>query len=268
MPGNQVAIVTGVSSGIGRPIAARLIENGFSVFGTLRTRGQEPPGVTPLRLDVRDDSEVQAAVAQVVATAGRIDVLVNNAGAVLTGAIEETEIPDAQALFDVNFFGAARVTRAVLPHMRAQQSGRIVFLSSVVGFLPSPFMGVSSASKHALEGYAESLDHELRTMGIRVVLIEPGFMRTNLDKNAAIAKVRIADYAAARERVSASINAHIDAGDDPSLVSDVVLRAATDRSPRLRYPVGKGASLLAKFRSFMPDRAFARALRKEFHVDA
>lgn len=268
MPGNQVAIVTGVSSGIGRSIAERLVEHGFSVFGTLRGRGQEPKGVTPIRVDVRDDTQVQAAVSQVVASAGRIDVLVNNAGAVLTGAIEETELADAQALFDVNFFGAARVTRAVLPHMRAQQSGRIIFLSSVVGFLPSPFMGFYSASKHALEGYAESLDHELRTLGIRVVLIEPGFMRTSLDKNAAIAKARISDYAAARERMSATINARIEAGDDPSLVSDVVLRAATDRSPRLRYPVGKGASLLTKLRSFLPARAFDRALRKEFHLDA
>lgn len=267
MSGNQVALVTGVSSGLGRSIATGLVAHGFSVFGTVRS-GQAPPGVTPIRVDVRDDAQVRAAIEQVVASAGRIDVLVNNAGAVLTGAIEETDIDAAQRLFDVNFFGAARVTQAVLPHMRAQRAGRILFISSVVGFLPAPFMGFYSASKHALEGYAESLEHELRALGIGVVLIEPGFMHTSLDKNATNAERRISDYAAARERVSASISAQIDRGDDPSVVSDAVLRAVTQRSPRLRHPVGKGASLLAKLRRFVPASIFAGSLRKQFHVDA
>jgi NAD(P)-dependent dehydrogenase (short-subunit alcohol dehydrogenase family) len=264
-----VALVTGVSSGLGRSIAARLAGQGFSVFGTLRSSAHEPPpGVTPVYVDVRDDAAVGAAVDEVLAKAGHIDLLVNNAGAALGGAIEETDTAEAQALFDVNFFGAARVTRAVLPHMRARRSGRIVFVSSVVGFLPMPFMGFYAASKHALEAYAESLDYELRTLGISVVLIEPGFMRTNLDKNAARAEAHIPDYAAARQRVTASINAYVEAGDDPSLVADAVLRVATERAPKLRQPVGKRAALLAKLRSYMPARVFAHSVRKRFHVDA
>jgi NAD(P)-dependent dehydrogenase (short-subunit alcohol dehydrogenase family) len=269
MGSTPVALVTGVSSGIGRAIAICLAQHQFTVFGTLRTREQQPPpAVTPVYADVRDDVTVRSAVEQVIASAGRIDVLVNNSGAVLAGAIEETEIAQAQALFDVNFFGAVRVTRAVLPYMRAQRAGRIIFVSSVVGFLPAPFMGFYAASKHAIEGYAESLDHETRPLGIRAVLIEPGFMRTNLDKNTSMAEGRIADYAEPRQRATASINAHLQGGDDPTLVAKAVLRAASDRAPKLRQPVGKGASLLATLRAIMPAAAFGRSLRKEFRLDA
>ncbi|TMB10617.1 MAG: SDR family NAD(P)-dependent oxidoreductase, partial [Deltaproteobacteria bacterium] len=109
--------------------------------------------------------------------------LVNNVGGGMVGAIEETSLEQAQRLFDVNFFGPVRMTQAVLPTMRAQRSGRIVFISSIVGFLPAPFMGFYAASKHALEGLAESLDHETRTLGIRAALVEPGFMRTNIGEN-------------------------------------------------------------------------------------
>jgi NAD(P)-dependent dehydrogenase (short-subunit alcohol dehydrogenase family) len=269
MSAKQVALVTGVSSGIGRSVAASLAEHGFSVFGTLRSRAHEPPpGVTPVYVDVRDDAAVHAAVAEVATRGGRIDLVVNNAGVLLGGAIEETDTAQAQALFDVNFFGSVRVTRAVLPHMRAQRSGRILFISSVLGFLPAPFMGFYSASKHALEGYAESLEHETRTLGIRVALIEPGSMRTNADKSATLAEARIADYAEAFERVWASASAHQRDGEDPAVVAKAVLRAATERTPRLRYPVGKGASLLAKLRSFMPAGVFSRSLRRAFRVDA
>ena len=269
MSAKQVALVTGVSSGIGRSVAASLAEHGFSVFGTLRSRAQEPPeGVTPLYVDVRDDAAVNAAVAEVMTRAGRIDLLVNNAGVSLGGAIEETDTAQAQALFDVNFFGSVRVTRAVLPHMRAQRSGRIVFISSMLGLVPAPFYGFYAASKHALEGYAETLDHETRALGIRVALIEPGTIRTTTEKIFTTANAQIADYAEARERVWAGAIAQLRAGGDPAVVAIAVLRAATERTPRLRYPVGKGASLLAKLRSFMPAAVFSRSLRRAFHVDA
>ena len=133
-------------------------------------------------MDVRDDGSVARAVSEVVARAGRIDVLVNNAGSSIVGAVEETGTDQAQGLFDVNFFGAVRVTRAVLPTMRQQRRGRIVFVSSVAGFLPAPFMGFYAASKHALEGYSESLDHEVRTLGVRSILVEPGFMKTRIGR--------------------------------------------------------------------------------------
>src|SRR5262249_40012687 len=136
----KVALVTGVSSGIGQAIATELGKAGYRVFGTVRS-GSAPLGIETLVMDVRDQASVDAAVRDILDKGHRIDVLVNNAGAALVGAIEETDTAQAQALFDVNFFGAARVTQAVLPTMRAQGSGRIVFISSILGFLPHPFMG-------------------------------------------------------------------------------------------------------------------------------
>jgi NAD(P)-dependent dehydrogenase (short-subunit alcohol dehydrogenase family) len=269
MSQQRVVLVTGVSSGIGRAIAETLARRDFRVFGTLRSQAHPPPsGVEPVVLDVRDEASVRAAVDDVVARAGRIDAVVNNAGGTLLGAIEETDLAQAQALFDVNFFGAVRVTRAALPHMRAQGRGRVLFVSSVVGFLPAPFMGFYAASKHALEGYAESLDHEVRTLGVRVSLIEPGFVRTQIDRNSVVAGHPVGAYTAMRERVTTGINAQVQAAEDPSVVAAVVLRALTDRAPRLRYRAGRGAALLAALRSFMPPRAFDRALRKQFHMDA
>jgi len=264
----QVALVTGISSGIGRITAVSLAEAGFRVFGTLRSRDQvPPPGVEAVQLDVRDEASVRAAVEGVIARAGRIDVLVNNAGSALLGAIEETALTEAQALFDVNFFGAVRVTRAVLPHMRARGSGRIIIVSSVVGFLPAPYMGFYGASKHALEGYAESLDHETRGFGIRVVLVEPGFMRTQLDQKQSEAGERLDAYAAVRARVTQGIVANLRAGDDPALAARAVVRAATAKKPRLRYPVGRGAAVLAILRDLLPAGAFDRSFRREFHLD-
>src|SRR5438552_3130172 len=150
MTDRSVALVTGVSSGIGRATAAELARRGFRVFGTVRAVGADAPeGVELVIMDVCDESSIARAVEEVLARAGRIDALVNNAGISIVGAVEETHIDQAQALFDVNFFGAVRVTRAVLPTMRAQRRGRVVFVSSVAGFLPTPFMGFYGASKHA-----------------------------------------------------------------------------------------------------------------------
>jgi NAD(P)-dependent dehydrogenase (short-subunit alcohol dehydrogenase family) len=268
MNSRRIALVTGVSSGIGRVVAGELAAGGFLVFGSVRRPdGEVPSGVERVVLDVRDQASIERAVAEILERAGRIDVLVNNAGGSILGAIEETDTAQAQALFDVNFFGAVRVTQAVLPAMRRQKSGRVLFISSVLGFLPAPYMGFYAASKHAVEGYAESLDHEVRSLGVRALLIQPAFMKTRLDQNSERARGNIADYQAARERVGAGINASVERGDDPQLVARAVLRAATAERPRLRYPVGKGAGMLAKLRSFLPSAMFDRSFRKEFHLD-
>ena len=269
MSQQRVAVVTGISSGIGRASAAELSRQGFRVFGTVRAAGGvEVPGVEQVVLDVRDDASVGKGVDEILAKAGRIDVLVNNAGTSIVGAIEETATAQARDLFDVNFFGAVRMTRAVLPAMRAQRSGRIVFVSSVLGFLPGPYMGFYAASKHAMEGYAESLDHEVRGLGIHAVLIEPTFMKTRLDKNSTVAAHPIGDYADTRTRMGANINAAVASGDDPAVVAAVIATAIADEHPRLRYPVGRGASRLARLRSFLPARMFDRGFRKQFRLEA
>ena len=269
MSEKSVAIVTGVSSGLGAAIARELATSGYGVFGTVRSAAAPvPDGVERVLLDVRDDASIEAAIAQVLDREGRIDALVNNAGGSILGAIEETDTEQAQALFEVNFFGAARVTRRVLPAMRAQRSGRIVFVSSVVGFLPAPFMGFYSASKHALEGYCESLDHEVRAFGVRALLVEPGFIKTNIDKNTTVAARAIDDYAVVRARVGSVINGSIEHGGDPAMVGKVVARALREPNPKLRYPVGKGTGMLATLRRYLPASMFDRSFRREFKIDA
>jgi len=268
MASQKVALVTGVSSGIGEATARVLARDGYRVFGTVRSPdGVASDGVELVSLDVREEASITAAVASILSRAGRIDALVNNAGVNILGAIEETNTAQAQALFDVNFFGAVRVTRAVLPTMRAQRAGRVVFVSSVTGFIPAPFMGFYAASKHAIEGYSESLDHEVRTLGIRALLVEPTFTRTRIDKNSGVAASPIGDYSGARERVVAGIVRNTERGGDPALVAAAVAQALSDRKPKLRYPVGKGAGTLAKVRSFMPAAVFDSSLRKEFQLD-
>jgi NAD(P)-dependent dehydrogenase (short-subunit alcohol dehydrogenase family) len=263
-----VALVTGVSSGIGRAIAETFAGAGFRVYGSIRSdTSGVPAGVQPLRLDVRDSASIDAAVARVLAESKRIDVLVNNAGGVLSGAVEETDIEQAQALFDVNFFGVARVTRAVLPAMRAQHSGRIIFISSLLGFLPGPFTAYYAASKHAIEAYAESLDHEVRTLGVRALLVEPGFIRTRIGENGVDAARPLDAYAGMRARVNRKVEASVQAGDDPKIVASKVLEAATNKTPRLRYPVGTGAKKLSLLRSFLPAGMLDSGLRKDFQLD-
>src|SRR4051795_10728751 len=234
----QVALVTGASSGIGEAAARELVVSGFTVYGTSRkaVAGEQRDGVTLLPLDVTDDASVAGAVAEGIARSGHIDVLVNNAGFGVAGAAEESSVDQARALFETNVFGLMRVTRAVLPVMRAQGTGRIINVSSVVGLIPVPFMALYASSKHALEGYSESLDHEVREHGVRVLLVEPGFTKTAFDANLASADEPMPFYARRRAIVDAGLADSLEAGDDPSIVGQVIVTAATDRRPKLRYP--------------------------------
>src|SRR3954453_4352425 len=182
----RVALVTGASAGVGQAAARALVGAGFTVYGTSRkaTAGEKRGGVVFLPLDVTDDESVADAVREVLDRAGRIDVLVNNAGLGVAGAAEESSIEQARGLFETNLFGSMRMTRAVLPHMRERGSGRIINVSSVLGFMPAPFMALYSASKHAIEGYSESPAPEVREQGVRALLVEPAYTRTSFDANA------------------------------------------------------------------------------------
>ena len=271
MPEARVALVTGVSSGIGRATAALLAERGFRVFGTVRkpTAAADQFGrVDLILLDVRDDASVRACVAKVLETAGRIDALVNNAGYTLVGSAEETSLEEAKELFETNFFGVLRVSQAVLPTMRQQKSGRIATIGSVVGFVPAPYQSIYAASKHAIEGYSESLDHEVRQFGIRVSVIEPGFIRTNIVANSRLAAHPLETYAMDREHVLRALEESVAKGEEPTQVASVVLEALTSRSPRVRYPAGQGAKFLNRVRKFAPSGVFERGLRKQFRLDA
>ena len=234
----KVALVTGASSGVGREVAGRLAAHGFRVFGTTRALAAAPmdTGPTLLQLDVADDASVHAAVDQVERTAGRIDVLVNNAGYALAGAVEETGESELRALFETNVFGTARMMRAVLPIMRAQRSGRIVNVGSILGLLPAPFFAYYSASKHALEGLSESIDHEVRPFGIRVVIIEPSYIRTKFAGNSKTVATELPEYQEMRRRAAVAFAEQTASGIDPGLVADAIATAATTKAPRLRYP--------------------------------
>jgi NAD(P)-dependent dehydrogenase (short-subunit alcohol dehydrogenase family) len=268
MPAKPVALVTGVSSGIGRAVAESLVAAGYRTYGSIRTaEGPLPNGVEALTFDVRDQISIASAIDRMLGEAGRIDVVVNNAGGGLSGAVEETEIAQGQALFEINFFGAARVTQAVLPRMRAQKSGRIIFISSVLGFVPGPYFAYYAASKHAMEAYAESLDHEVRAFGVRALLVEPSFMKTKINASGVLAARPLDAYAETRERVMQGVKAAVLAGDDPTVVAAKVVEAARAKAPRLRYPVGKGANALAAMRRWMPARMMDQGLRKNFRLD-
>ncbi len=264
----QVVLVTGASSGIGKTTAEYLAARGYRVFGGAR----RPDAVSPLpgaelvALDVTDDASVNAAVAHVLEKAGRIDALVNNAGSSILGAVEETSIDQARSLLETNVLGVLRMSQAVLPAMRRQHAGRIVNVSSVVGFLPSPYMAVYAASKHAIEGLSESMDHEVRGFGVRVVLVEPGFTRTNIDAASPRAQNPLDAYAVQRERVINSINHQISNAPDPTTVAATIERAI-NASRFSRLPVGGQAALLSRLRRWMPPRMVDRSLRKTFSLD-
>jgi NAD(P)-dependent dehydrogenase (short-subunit alcohol dehydrogenase family) len=265
---NKVALVTGVSSGIGRETAQLLAEHGARVFGTVRDH--QPPkaiaGVELVRMDVTNESSVAKAVQSVLEQAGQIHVLVNNAGYALAGGLEETSIQEAQQQFDTNFFGTLRVTQTVLPWMRRQGYGRIVNISSMNGLFPAPYRGIYAASKHALEGYTETLDHEVRQFGIRAVLIEPMFTKTDISRNEKSTQINLEAYADQRRRVEEVIYQSTVDGDEPRAVAEVVYRALIAASPRLHYPVGEGI-MLSRFRRFVPPRLFDRVFRRRFQLD-
>ncbi|MBA8904111.1 oxidoreductase [Phyllobacterium sp. P30BS-XVII] len=260
-----VALVTGASSGIGLATAKALQNAGFRVFGTSRRAAPgRSDGFTMLTCDVTDDESVANVVERVLAEAGRIDLLVNNAGMGLLGAAEESSTAQAQALFDVNVFGVLRMTRAVLPTMRGQGRGRIVNVSSVQGLIPGPYFALYSSTKHAVEGYSESLDHELRPFGIRVSLIEPAYTRTSFEENLAKPDTVLDIYNTERAVMNKAVRKEMENGDAPEVVAQTVLTAATDPVPKRRYAAGKTARQISLLRRFVPASLFDKSLRQRF----
>lgn len=264
-----VAIVTGASGGIGEATARALAQAGYRVFGTSRKTPLRPTtGVEHVACDVTSDSSVEAAIAQVLAKAGRIDLLVNNAGIGLIGAAEESSIEQAKALFDVNLFGVIRTIKAVLPVMRRQRSGRIVNISSVQGLIPAPYFALYGASKHALEGYSESLDHEVRDVGVRVVLVEPAYTRTSFESNLIQADQQLGEYTLARSNAEAVMREVMLTADSPEVVAMAVLKASTAAKPNARYTAGGFARQVSLLRRFVPRSAFDKSLRKQLRLPA
>ena len=266
----KIALVTGASSGIGEATAERLAKAGYKVYGTSRRGAQAgKQSFEMLSLDVTSDDSVEAAVAEVMRRDGRIDLLVNNAGfGVAPAGAEESSIDQARAIFETNFFGLVRMTRAVVPHMRRQGNGRIINIGSVLGFLPMPYGALYAATKHAVEGYSESLDHELRTRGIRVSVIEPAYTKTPFDANFMEPDATLDAYREAREGVIKRVNEVMATAEQPGVVADTVLKAANAAHPKIRYAAGKLANRLRLLRRFAPAGLVDAGIRKDLRLDA
>ena len=257
----KTVLITGCSSGFGLLAAVSLAKSGWRVFATMRDvskRGRldaalAQAGATAevLALDVTSQHSIDACVAQVVASAGRIDALVNNAGIGIGGFVEDLTLDDIRRQFDTNFFGVVAMTKAALPHMRAARSGRIVNISSIGGRTANAILSAYNASKYAVEGFSESLSFETRLFGVDIVLIEPGTFKTEIfEANRQIApgaRNRQSPYFEATQALEAQIDKlYARAAGDPQKVADAVVLALTVPKPKLRYLVGTDAKITAR----------------------
>lgn len=265
----KVILITGASSGNGKATAELLSQRGNQVFGTSRNpaASNEPSTFKLLPLDVRSDDSVAECVNSVLEQAGRIDVLVNNAGYELGGALEEISLDEARAQFETNFFGVMRMTKAVLSGMRQRKDGQIINIGSLSGIAPVPFLGIYSASKFALEGYSEALFHEVQPFNIRVSIIEAGFLKTPLMEKRQMAAQMISDYDTWRQRAMKSVREYEETGSDAHLVADTVLQIIESKSPQLRYIIGQQAKSIFRFRRFLPESMFNSGSRRTFKLD-
>lgn len=265
---SPVVLVTGASSGIGEATAIKLLAAGYKVYGTSRRGAKSGQYAFPmLALDVTDDLSVEAAINELLELEGRIDVLVNNAGfGVAPAAAEESSIEQAKAIFDTNFFGIVRMTLAVAPSMRQQRSGQIINIGSILGLVPVPYAALYSASKHAVAGYSEALDHELRGYGIRVSVIEPAYTKTLFEVNNLQPDTKLSAYQPIRTHVGKVVNEAMANADEPSVVAEVVLKAIRAEQPKRRYTAGKTAAQLQFLRRFAPAGLFDAAIRKNLQL--
>jgi NAD(P)-dependent dehydrogenase (short-subunit alcohol dehydrogenase family) len=220
-----------------------------------------------LALDVRADDSVRSCVDAVVSRVGQLDVLINNAGQELAGALEELSAEEVRAQFETNFFGVVRMVNAVLPIMRRQRRGHIINVSSLSGLSPIPFLGMYSASKFALEGYTEGLRHEVRPFSIRVSLTEAGFLRTPMMRHRQVAARRLTEYDLWRERALNAIRASEEKGPGPELVAQTLLDIVSSPTPRLRHLIGQQEKWVMRLRRFLPARLYEEGVRSIFSLD-
>jgi NAD(P)-dependent dehydrogenase (short-subunit alcohol dehydrogenase family) len=267
----RVALVTGGSSGIGEQTALLLRDAGFTTYAVARRvdrmEALARAGVTTFAMDVTDDASMVAGVERVIADQGRIDVLVNNAGYGSYGAVEDVPIDEARRQFEVNVFGLARLTQLVTPHMRAQGSGRIINVSSIGGKFYEPLGAWYHATKFAVEGLSDSLRIELAPHGIRVVIIEPGPIRTEWNTLSRDSLVEASAGTAYQDQAE-KVRSRMEKADqprtssEPDVVARKIVKAATTARPKPRYPVGRGAGTILGARRVLPDRAFDAIVRQ------
>jgi short-subunit dehydrogenase len=281
MQDQKVAVVTGSSTGIGFETSLTLARNGFHTYATMRNlKGEKSKPLTEvaknenlqlqvIELDVNNDKSVADAIRIIVDERKRIDVLINNAGYALGGALEDSSINEIKAQFETNFFGSLRAMKAVLPVMRKQGAGKIVNITSMGGRISIPLSSSYHGSKFALEGLSESIQYELEPFGIKVILIEPGAVGSNFWRNIKIAKSSSdsdSPYSQFGNKILKAFKVMEQNVINPSVVAKTILDAVTSDNPQLRYVVGEDAAKTIEARKNMPDKEFGDLIKKQFGI--
>ena len=266
---SKVVLITGGSSGIGKSIGEFLHQKGFVVYGTSRNPEAVVNSVFPLvALDVRDVESIQAAVAKIIATIGRLDVVINNAGVGITGPLEEIPTAEIKNNFETNFFGPIEVMKAVLPQMREQKSGLIINVTSIAGYMGLPYRSVYSASKGALELITEALNMEVKSFGINITNVAPGDFATNIASGRFHAPlIKGSAYEIPYGNTLKMMDEHVDSGSNPNDMAEAVYKIIESANPKIHYKVG---AFLQKFsivlKRLLPDTVYEKMLMNHYKL--
>ncbi len=266
---NKVVLITGGSSGIGKAIGEFLHQKGYVVYGTSRNPEQVLNSVFPLvALDVRDANSIQAAVTKIIATSGKLDVVINNAGVGITGPLEEISTVEIKNNFETNLFGPIEVMKAVLPQMRKQKSGLIINVTSIAGYMGLPYRSIYSASKGALELITEALRMEVKSFGIEITNVAPGDFATNIASGRFHAPVlKGSAYEKVYGNMLATMDEHVDGGSNPIEMATAVYEIIQAKKPKVHYKVG---AFMQKFsivlKRILPDKVYEKILMNHYKL--
>ncbi len=266
---NKVVLITGGSSGIGKSIGEFLHHKGFIVYGTSRNPDKITNSVFPLlALEVKDVDTIKSAVANIIATSGRLDILINNAGVGITGALEEIPLEEIKNNFDTNLFGPIEVMKAVLPQMRNQKSGLIINITSIAGYMGLPYRSVYSASKGALELITEALRMEVKDFGIKITNVAPGDFATNIASGRYHAPlIKGSAYEIPYGNTLKTMNEHVDSGSNPNEMAEAIYKIIQNPNPKVHYKVG---AFLQKFsivlKRILPDKVYEKMLLNHYKL--
>jgi short-subunit dehydrogenase len=266
---SKVVLITGGSSGIGKAIGEFLFEKGFTVYGTSRNPEKITNSKFPLiALDVRNAESIKQAIDKVISISKRIDVVINNAGVGITGPIEEIPTQEIKNNFETNFFGPIEVMKAVMPQMREQNSGLIINITSIAGYMGLPYRGVYSASKGALEIISEAISMEVKSFGIDIVNVAPGDFATNIASGRYHAPViQGSAYEIPYGNTLKQMDEHVDGGSNPNEMAMAIYQIINDKNPKLHYKVG---AFMQKFsivlKRILPDRIYEKMLMNHYKL--
>ncbi len=266
---SKVVLITGASSGIGKAIGEFLYQKGFIVYGTSRIPEKYPKTLFPLlALDVRNSESIAKTISEIIAKSGRVDVVINNAGVGITGAIEEIPIEEIRNHFETNFYGPVEVIKAVLPQMRSQKSGLIINITSIAGYMGLPYRGIYSASKGALELVTEALRMETKKFGIKITNVAPGDFATNIASGRYHAPVlKDSPYENDYGNILKMMDSQVDSGGNPNVMAIEILKIINTKNPKIHYKVG---AFMQKFsivlKRILPDALYEKMLMNHFKL--